>query len=82
MIELDVPGAFIDSPEWSPDGSRLAYTSTDDDGMPHIWVASADGGSAKQITDAKGSDDYPTFSPDAVSYLDLVVASRPGGIHG
>ncbi|MEO8322993.1 MAG: hypothetical protein ABI571_02515, partial [Actinomycetota bacterium] len=29
VTELDVPGAFTDSPEWSPDGSRLAYTSAD-----------------------------------------------------
>ena len=57
---------------WSPDGSRIAFTSNrseepDDNYNTDIWVVSAEGGDPLQITTNPGSDDSPAWSPDGRS---------------
>lgn len=44
-----VPGMQVRSPEWSPDGTRIAY-ACEAPGWYEIFVAGADGGSARQLT--------------------------------
>jgi WD40-like Beta Propeller Repeat len=54
-------------PVWSPDGSKIAFTRSVA-GVPHIWVADADGGGQTQLTfivkNGAGQSD-PTWSPDS-----------------
>lgn len=60
------------SPEWSPDGTRIAFVSNRDavDGSYNndIWIVAADdsskGGSTRQLTTNGGQDDSPAWSPD------------------
>jgi dipeptidyl aminopeptidase/acylaminoacyl peptidase len=54
------------SAAWSPDGSEIAFVTTDARGQPQLAVAAADGGTVKvrTITDAHGPLDTPRFSPD------------------
>ncbi len=47
------------SPRWSPDGKRLAYTSGG-----QIWTMNADGGDRKQITKISSGAGNPVWSPD------------------
>ena len=67
----DGPDAF---PEWSPDGTRIAFVRggyaepTDDDPSPayanrNVWVVNSDGSGLRQVTDGRwhGSADW---SPD------------------
>ncbi len=55
--------AVADSnPAWSPDGSRLAFTSARDGGND-IYVMDADGGNVQRLTN-DGVNYQPTWSPD------------------
>ena len=50
-------------PAWSPDGTRIAYTSTRD-GNDEIYVMHADGSNPVQLTHPQYSDNRPAWSPD------------------
>lgn len=54
------PFILEQSPEWSPDGSRIAYSSNGD-----IYISNEDGKGVKRITTHRGIDVSPTWSPDA-----------------
>jgi Tol biopolymer transport system component len=74
--DLAIADAF--DPVWSPDGGRIAFTTTRDTppGAPiateEIYVANADGSGAIRITHS-GTAQQPTWSPDGtrVAYTDL-----------
>ncbi|NIV12097.1 MAG: hypothetical protein GWN62_12730, partial [Aliifodinibius sp.] len=52
------------APSWSPDGSKLVYSSNRD-GNWEIYVINADGSNARRLTHLEVADDYfPYFSPD------------------
>jgi dipeptidyl aminopeptidase/acylaminoacyl peptidase len=64
------PKAFITSdkndntPRWSPDGKHVAFISTRD-GSPQVYLADADGGNAKKLTQVAGGAQPPlVWSPD------------------
>ena len=63
IIQLtDHPG--IDTrPAWSPDGSKIAYTSLIQ-GNYEIFVMDADGSHQKQVTANVGKDDFACWHPD------------------
>jgi len=48
---------------YSPDGSKIAFTVTENTNS-EIWVANADGSGAKKITNSPAIDTSPTWSPD------------------
>ena len=54
-------------PSWSPDGSRIAFTSDRDrQGDDEIFAMNADGTGVVQLTTTNGSIDdwWPAWSPD------------------
>jgi dipeptidyl aminopeptidase/acylaminoacyl peptidase len=56
-------------PAWSPDGRRIAFTSTrgrdpDFDLIGDIWVTSVTGGKPRRVTDLPGGAAHPAWSPD------------------
>jgi Tol biopolymer transport system component len=54
-------------PSISPDGSRLAYLTVDDQGMPtRLWIADGDGRNARELLADQGFTYVraPRFSPD------------------
>jgi plastocyanin len=60
------PGADV-LPVWSPDGSRLAFSSSprqDKEGSLDIWVMNADGSGAAKLTDHRGDDRRAVWSAD------------------
>ena len=69
--------------KFAPDGTKLAFLRSVDEGPPQIWVMSVDGSEEKQITDfKKGVFDY-VWSPigrhlAAVSYTHLTLPTNRG----
>jgi Tol biopolymer transport system component/DNA-binding winged helix-turn-helix (wHTH) protein len=54
-----------DSPHFSADGSRVVFSSSASGTTQEIWIAAADGSSARQLTHGPGRwQGSPRFSPD------------------
>jgi TolB protein len=60
-----IKGPIIQA-SWSPDGRRIAYTRSEGDTHPEIWVADADGTNARRLAPSApvGIDSAPDWSPD------------------
>jgi Tol biopolymer transport system component/DNA-binding winged helix-turn-helix (wHTH) protein len=77
-IRVTGAAAFQGSPEYSPDGSRVAFSS-ERSGMREIWNCASDGLHCLQIT-SMGSRQFielPRWSPDGKQ---IVFGSRTGAI--
>jgi Tol biopolymer transport system component len=57
--------AFSQRPVWSPDGTRIAFTTNRDGGNPEIYVLNIESGEFKRLTDNQHSDWDPVWSPDS-----------------
>jgi TolB protein len=64
------------TPAWSADGSKIAFSSSRS-GDPEIWVADANGGNLRKITDFRGPDVAPTWNPRSNAQL-AWVSGRTG----
>jgi Tol biopolymer transport system component len=54
--------AWDGNSEWSPDGTRIAFTSSRD-GDPDIYTMDADGSDVTQVTNLSGDEQYPNWQP-------------------
>ncbi len=55
-------GGSNQSPAWSGDGSKIAFSSSRS-GNPEIWLSDASGGNLHKQTAFKGPNDAPTYNP-------------------
>jgi TolB protein len=51
------------SPDWSPDGSGLAFTHEPAAAGSELWVMDADGGEKRRVTRGGGGEGEPAWSP-------------------
>ncbi len=63
LVNLTDDGFEDNAPDWSPDGSRIVFTSARD-GDYEIYSMDPDGGNVQQLTDDPASDVSPSWSPD------------------
>lgn len=55
--------SYNEDPAWSPDGTKLAFTSLRAGGF-RIYVTNADGSNVRRLTDSTESEVQPVWSPD------------------
>jgi Tol biopolymer transport system component len=51
-------------PAWSPDGTRIAFSTDRDAGDYEVYVMHADGTNPVRLTNSPGEDGQPAWSPD------------------
>ncbi|HXF72266.1 MAG TPA: hypothetical protein VNO79_06625 [Actinomycetota bacterium] len=65
ITQLTSGRSYNGDPAWSPDGSRIAFSSNvQGEGDYDIYVMDADGSHLRRLTDAPGLDLNPAWSPD------------------
>jgi TolB protein len=69
-------GGANQSPAWSSDGARIAFSSSRS-GDPEIWIADATGGGPHKVTSFRGPDVAPTWNPRSNAQL-AWVSGRTG----
>ena len=65
-LPLTDNAAWDGEPAWSPDGSKLAFTS-DRDGSEDIYVMNADGSAPMRLTSDPATDYGPAWSPNGTA---------------
>lgn len=76
LVRLTTNASNEFCPDWSPDGTRIAYESDRDDPRPvscfpnctfKIYVMNADGTGERRLMDLPGLEGHPDWSPDGRS---------------
>ena len=68
LVSSGTSGSRDFHPDFSPDGSRIAFESTRSSDAVEIWVAASDGSNARQLTRGPGLwQGSPAWSPDGRS---------------
>jgi Tol biopolymer transport system component len=66
QLTHDAAPNFSTLPSWSPDGSKITFSSTRDRTSAglDIWIMNADGSSVTRLTEAAGQNGRAAWSPD------------------
>jgi dipeptidyl aminopeptidase/acylaminoacyl peptidase len=84
VLEQLTDGDWDDTdPVWSPDGTRIAFTSArhktrDRDGAVDVFVVDADGGEPLRLSDSSLALEKPAFTPDGQTVLALGIETAEG----
>jgi CubicO group peptidase (beta-lactamase class C family) len=73
----NLPTSDDTDPQWSPDGSQIAFASTRN-GREDIYVMDADGSNVRRLTHHSAVDADPTWSPDGTRIA--FVSLRDGNV--
>lgn len=76
-INLTNNPAADDDAAYSPDGSKIAFSSTRDNNDREIYVMNNDGSGPTRLTNSPGDDYSPSWSPDGSKLV--FVSKRQGG---
>jgi Tol biopolymer transport system component len=74
------PGSGDLAPAWSPDGTKIAFTSDrDDDRRAAIYVMDTDGSNPIKLTNNSAGGNSPTWSPDGTKVAFSSMGVSPTG---
>ncbi len=59
----DIPGNDHWPPTWSPDVTRIAFTSDGTEGRGEIYVMNSDGSGLTRLTHDPADDSFPAWQP-------------------
>jgi dipeptidyl aminopeptidase/acylaminoacyl peptidase len=65
-------------PAWAPDGTRIAFSGTDQQGNQEIYLINPDGTDLERVTNHQGADQAPSWSPDSTK---IAFSSTRDGDH-
>jgi hypothetical protein len=80
LVTLFEGGAALAHPAYSPDRTRIAFAS-DSGGDWNVWVMDADGGGARRLTTAPGTDVEPAWMPDGERLVYVAAAGSASQLH-
>jgi len=70
LMRLTENGEWNGLPSWSPDGTRIAWSSmATDDGRPDIFIMDSDGANHVRLTDLEDWARWPVWRPDGGAIL-------------
>ncbi|GEM_PF-2478825 len=75
---LDISG--VQQLSWSPDGKRLAFVHSDENGYSQIYIANPDGSDFNQLTDQMANNFQSDFSPDGQWIVYTRETERSSGV--
>jgi Tol biopolymer transport system component len=69
LLRLTNNSVYDREPAWSPDGSKILFTSEREDNQSDIYIMNADGSEQTRIKSTDVSEIEPSFSPDGTKIL-------------
>jgi Tol biopolymer transport system component len=68
-LQLTYPGGVVALPQWSPDGTQIAYMGADLGKPWKIYLIPAQGGAAQELLPEEKGEVDPAWSPDGTQLL-------------
>jgi Tol biopolymer transport system component len=75
-VRLSPPNTWDQDPAWSPDGSRIAFRSGQDNDRSDIYIMNANGGNRVRLTTDESGNSRPAWSHDGAR---IAFASKRDG---